>query len=332
VLWSRVRSAALAACAALIAIAPAHAQSPGDRALADFAALFEGRFDNDLQVFFAADTGAADAATPRTHMAIRKVDVAALGASVYLVERTQGGATAQSLYAFAAEASGALRSQRFEPTEASRAAFENALRDPARLAALTAQSLSHTAPCDMAWTREAGQFVGVVGDACRTRSASGAPALLARRVSVSADAIWIDERIAPLTRRANDAPTSTQFRLRRARPFSCWVSVLRGANHGDAGAGASAQDWYFTRDVRLHDQGGDAVITTDEQPPRRLFLRLRRVEWATGTNRPSLTLYVHEGESQRATSYVWGDYDADRLGINLRWMQASCTQDAAASW
>ncbi|MCU0882657.1 MAG: hypothetical protein MUF14_08335, partial [Hyphomonadaceae bacterium] len=57
-----------------------------------------------------------------------------------------------------------------------------------------------------------------------------------------------------------------------------------------------------------------------------------RVEWPFGTNRPSLTLYVLDQDSDRAVSYAWGDYDADRLGINLRWMQASCTEAPDRLW
>ena len=64
---------------------------------------------------------------------------------------------------------------------------------------------------------------------------------------------------------------------------------------------------------------------TDEETPRRIRLKLRNVDWPYGTNRPSLTLYVLEGESDRAVSYAWNEGNAERIGINLRWLQASCT-------
>jgi hypothetical protein len=108
--------------------------------------------------------------------------------------------------------------------------------------------------------------------------------------------------------------------------------VLRGARHGDSGAGAQDSDWYFQRGVLLHDQGGTAVISTDENPARQIALKLRRVEWPSGPNRPSLTLYVIEQGSDRAVSYAWGEYDAERLGINLRWLQASCTHAPERLW
>ena len=85
------------------------------------------------------------------------------------------------------------------------------------------------------------------------------------------------------------------------------------------------RDWDFRRGVSLHDQGGEAELITDEETPRRIRLRLRNVDWPYGTNRPSLTLYVLEGDNDRAVSYAWNEGDAERIGINLRWLQASCT-------
>ena len=77
--------------------------------------------------------------------------------------------------------------------------------------------------------------------------------------------------------------------------------------------------------MKLHDQGGVAELMTDEDTPRSIRLKLRDVDWPYGTNRPSLTMYVHEGMSDRAVSYTWTEAGAERIGINLRWIQASCT-------
>lgn len=162
------------------------------------------------------------------------------------------------------------------------------------------------ARCAVDWRRMAGGFSGSPSEPCDDRLRPYADAML------SPGELWLD---------------GGELQLRRAREFTCWVAVLRGAEHGESGIGIN--DWFFTRDVHLHDQGGRARVTTDETPPRDIELRLRNVEWPYGNNRPSLTLYVHEDGNDRATSYAWGEYDADRLGINLRWIQASCTIDGA---
>jgi hypothetical protein len=110
-------------------------------------------------------------------------------------------------------------------------------------------------------------------------------------------------------------------RYRRARPFTCWVSVRRHADRANGEA-----DWSFDRNLPIHDQGGRVLVQPEGAPP--VVIRMRNVIWpAPSTNRPSLVLYVHRPESpDRAESYSWADPDAHMVGINLRWVQASCTR------
>jgi hypothetical protein len=110
-------------------------------------------------------------------------------------------------------------------------------------------------------------------------------------------------------------------RLNRARPFTCWVSVRRHADRANGEA-----DWSFDRNLSLHDQGGRLLVQPEGGPP--VVVRMRNVVWPPpSTNRPSLVLYVHRPESpDRAESYSWADPDARMVGINLRWMQASCSR------
>ncbi|QMW24165.1 hypothetical protein [Sandaracinobacteroides saxicola] len=117
--------------------------------------------------------------------------------------------------------------------------------------------------------------------------------------------------------------------LRRARAFRCWASIPRAAKKADPGSGAGAggsEDWWFKSGLMLHDQGGRVLAETDDAEPRRFVLRMRNVVWPTGTNQPSLVLYVHRPEEpDKAISYSWADPEAKRVGINLRVMQASCS-------
>jgi hypothetical protein len=119
--------------------------------------------------------------------------------------------------------------------------------------------------------------------------------------------------------------------LRRARPATCWVAIRKDKPKADG-----KEDWHFARDVKLHDQGGRARAGGDDSGAQELVIRMRNVIWppnkdgTPSTNRPSLVLYIHKpGEPDRAESYVWADPGAARIGINLRWMQASCTIDGA---
>jgi hypothetical protein len=114
--------------------------------------------------------------------------------------------------------------------------------------------------------------------------------------------------------------------LRRARPASCWVAIRKDKSRADG-----KEDWLFLRDVKLNDQGGRARAGGGDSGAQEVVIRMRNVVWPQPTtNKPSLVLYVHKPDQpDRAESYVWADPGAARIGINLRWMQASCTIDGA---
>ncbi len=109
--------------------------------------------------------------------------------------------------------------------------------------------------------------------------------------------------------------------LRRARPVTCWGSIPKIMKKPDG-----SDDWYFAAGLKLHDQGGRVQFGGADTGAPPVVLRMRNVVWPTGTNKPSLVLYIHKLETpDRAESYSWADPDAKRIGINLRWMQASCS-------
>lgn len=109
--------------------------------------------------------------------------------------------------------------------------------------------------------------------------------------------------------------------IRRSNPFSCWVSARRFAAKPDG-----TPDWTFVAGRPTFDQGGRVMIPGEGIAPD-LSIRLRKVTWAKGSrNKPSLVLYVHKDDPERAESYSWASPDADLIGINLRWVQASCSR------
>jgi hypothetical protein len=111
--------------------------------------------------------------------------------------------------------------------------------------------------------------------------------------------------------------------LRRARPVTCWGAIPKTAKKPDG-----SEDWYFVRGLHLHDQGGRVQFGGGDTGAPPVVIRVRNVIWPAGPSQPSVVLYVHKPENpDRAESYSWADPQATRIGINLRWMQASCTID-----
>lgn len=131
---------------------------------------------------------------------------------------------------------------------------------------------------------------------------------------------WSNAPIAGLSRREGGSGWQVSgSELRKARRFSCWVSVRKFAGNEDGSA-----DWSFVRGLDSFDQGGRVFVPGNGEAPDVTF-RLRNVTWAAGSrNRPSLVLYVHKDDPVRAVSYSWANPHADLIGVNLRWVQGSC--------
>ncbi len=114
----------------------------------------------------------------------------------------------------------------------------------------------------------------------------------------------------------------TETQLKRARPVECWAAAKKTEPKADG-----SPDWLFAQKLSLHDQGGRVMVGGGDSGAEPLILRMRAVYWPKpSTNRPSMVLYVHKPDNpDSAVSYSWADINASRVGLNLRWMQASCT-------
>ncbi|MEO0464088.1 MAG: nuclear transport factor 2 family protein [Pseudomonadota bacterium] len=109
--------------------------------------------------------------------------------------------------------------------------------------------------------------------------------------------------------------------LRQARAFACWVSVRKSEPKPD---GSPA--WGFANKLSMFDQGGRVLVSGEGAAPD-VTIRMRNVTWAKGSrNKPSLVLYVHKDDPERAESYSWASPDARLVGVNLRWVQGSCSR------
>ena len=107
--------------------------------------------------------------------------------------------------------------------------------------------------------------------------------------------------------------------MRRADPYLCWVSRKKDVGPDEG--------WTWAPDLALRE--GETTVLPDEAGASRpVALRLRHVRWPAGRNRDSLVLYVHDDPAAPAISYAWTAPDAERIAINLRWVQASCTRAA----
>ena len=124
----------------------------------------------------------------------------------------------------------------------------------------------------------------------------------------------------------DSGPDTPMLDLRRARPASCWVAIRKDTPKPDG-----SEDWAYAPSLAIHDQGGRARFGGGDSGAPEVVLRIRHVVWPKAAEGqvqrgPNLVLYIHRPDApDRAEAYAWADDGANRIGINLRWMQASCT-------
>jgi hypothetical protein len=295
-----------------------------------FLAWFEGEFDSNEQVAFADELGIPKDAVPeRIHSIFRRVDLPAFGEHVFYVEQYLDGDPAkiyrQRLYTFSLDdAEQAIKLVIHIPAEVK--ALEGAHRDPSKLAGLTPAGASTPPGCEVYWRRRGDAFIGAMKPgACRIASQrSGKTIVVSDDLYLDDDEIWIHDRaVDEQGGHVYGNRAGIPNKLRKVGWFACWLSVRReGVADGDPKA------WSFDRDIAVHD-GGELVWVKTDARAARVGLKIRRPVWPSGPNQDSLVLYVHDEGTEdpaRAVSYGWADPGAQRLGINLRWMQASCSQ------
>jgi hypothetical protein len=171
-----------------------------------------------------------------------------------------------------------------------------------------------------ATVRNEGNLVVLDYGKCQQQFRSTDIGLLAAETRVGCNSAATITAITPFAMTMDIAGQTTE--LRRSRPVICWVAILKEKPKADG-----TEDWYFQRDVLLHDQGGRAQAGGGDTGAPELVIRVRNVTWDKGSaNKPAVTLYVHKPEKpDRAEAYSWAAPESSRVGINLRWMQAGCT-------
>lgn len=155
--------------------------------------------------------------------------------------------------------------------------------------------------CSYVWRREAAQF-RAMSDACGGN--------LPSEFVLSEQQLWVT---------MSDGAT---YELHRLRDFKCYADMP-----GVGGGRDIPYERYGEFD--LHDQGGSHWFTSKEG--REIGISLLLVDWPINNydgvfTRDSFVIYLSErinGQRQEL-GYAFTRPDADRIGINLKWILAMC--------
>ena len=284
-------------------------------------AWFPGVYDNQEQVYFEAEQEVDEALRhERIHHVFEPVDLPAFGEHVFYVQQHLNDDPAQiyrqRIYVFRPDyEEGAIRLTIHIPNDV--ALLVDAHLDLTKLSGLSPEQTRVLPGCDVFWRRQSNHFVGyMTPNACSyVSSESGKRIIFNDDLLLTEDALWISDRAQDEEgNRVFGHPTGVPHKNRKARRFECWMTAMQRDG-----------EWTFRRGLEIYDQGGMVWLETEEEVPQQVGIKMRNVRWPYGNNRPSLVLYAYRPDEDRAVSYAWADPSAQRIGINLRWMQASCT-------
>jgi len=282
---------------------------------------FPGVYDNQEQVYFEAEQEVDEALRhERIHHVFEPVDLPAFGEHVFYVQQHLNDDPAeiyrQRIYTFQPDYDeGAVRLTIHIPNDV--ASLVDAHLDPTKLTGLLPEQTRVLPGCDVFWRRQDNHFVGYMRpNACSyVSSESGKRIIFNDDLLLTENALWISDRAEDEEgNRVFGHPNGVPHKNRKARRFECWMTAMQRDG-----------EWTSRRGLEIYDQGGMVWLETEEQPPEKVGIKMRNVRWPYGNNRPSLVLYAYRPDEDRAVSYAWADPAAQRIGINLRWMQASCS-------
>ena len=306
-----------------VVMSSAHADEAAvlDKDFHTMMAWFPGVYDNQEQVYFEQEQEVDEALRhERIHHVFEPVYLPAFGEHVFYVQQHLNDDPAQiyrqRIYTFRPDyEEGAIRLTIHIPNDV--ASLVDAHLDPTKLSGLSPEQTRVLPGCDVFWRRQSNHFVGyMTPNACSyVSSESGKRIIFNDDLLLTEEALWISDRAQDEEgNRVFGHPTGVPHKNRKARRFECWMTAMQRDG-----------DWTFRRGLEIYDQGGMVWLETEEEAPQQVGIKMRNVRWPYGNNRPSLVLYAYRPDEDRAVSYAWADPSAQRIGINLRWMQASCT-------
>lgn len=114
--------------------------------------------------------------------------------------------------------------------------------------------------------------------------------------------------------------TGEPERARRVRHYRGWVALQRSRLDAEA----ADDDYLFVREAAWHDESFLLPIL-DGGRPTGYAIELARLTYQN-TRTAVLKLGVVDTATGETLSYAWAEPGADRIGINLRWIQAGLTR------
>lgn len=289
--------------------------------LASMMKYFAGEFNNYLQVWEQKETNKAGERHGHIHSLFAPVVAPAFGANTFYVKQYSDGDPTkvyrQRLYSFAwnaTERASELKIYTFPDEKA----FLDAHLDQTKLAGLTPDKMKYAAGCDVYWKRDGENFRGYMKEgACKIFSQRlQKNIIITDNLLLTPDEIWINDQ-------ARDEQGNYVFgnkenipsKLKRVHHFTGWAAIRK----------ENSEEYGSAFRFEIHDQGQIIPVPAADGGASQHSIQLAQLVYQ-GSKTPILKLGIIENATGKTVAYAWANPAAERVGINLRWMQTGLTR------
>ena len=186
---------------------------------------------------------------------------------------------------------------------------------PALLGQLTWKDLVSSSGCELLFTRAGDQFRGgTLGRHCLDQSA-GVARYLDYQLMMGQDLYWYRRRVL---RQSNgelqqEVIGFDRFEPSEARLYACRVAWS---------ASGKRRDLHPLLTLDLYESGGRGHFVTPDG--RALELTLHGRDWPFAGDRDALILLLQEAGQDAPFATAWAQMDAQRIALELGWLQVRC--------
>ena len=290
---------------------------------------FTGEFDNFQQVWQEKEDKTPDSLMhERIHSIFLPVKMPALGEQVFFVKQYMDGDT-NNIYRMRVynlsidKAEKAIRLDIYSFKEkADETRFKSANHTPSLLAALKPENFTTMTGCGVFWKRENGVFIGSMKPkACNFISKrSNKKVFITDSLKLTPNEIWIrDEAEDENGNYIFGHKGKIHHKLARCRPFKGWI-----AWRSEEGKEGKEDKYVFIGNLKLHDHGWKTRVILPDGTITPYSVELSQVIFEKKI--PVMKLAIYEEGKSKAVTYNWTNPEAERIGINLRWIQVGLTE------
>ena len=291
-----------------------------------FLQWFPGEYDNNEQVWQqGVEEIPEDDRHEHIHHIFLPVKAPAIGEHTFFIRQYQDGdyenVYRQRLYNFKLEEeTGAVRLQIFRFKDEVK--YKNTNEDPSVIESITMDEVSNMPGCDVFWSSRGDWYIGEMKEkACFYHSERmGQNIYITDTLKLTDSEIWIhDEGFDEDGNRifGNDVP----HKNRKVRYFKGWAALQKKL----IDESADEEEMVFFSGLKMHNEGQIIPLITEDGVETGYSVELAQLTYQeTQTRILKLALIDKEGY---AFTYVWANPEAQRIGINLRWMQVGMTDE-----